>query len=640
MQERGQFNTGLHSNDLDRLFPFHASIDKKMHLVHYAPALLKILPSAREGDSLTLHFDILAPKNIRDWQDIWQRTDALWIFQIKHNGLKLRGQIYSKGKFIHLLVTPWLNDLAELSRYGLNLSDFPIHDPIHDLLLLKQAEKIALDDARKINQELLHERALLKELNQKLELREKHAKELAEIISKSNSGVCIMRTDGCITWANTAFERQTGMQLDRLIGQDLLELPIFKHESPIKRQQLQAQMAEQAAFDVEIFVHKGPQESHGEWYEINFQPLIDSPGQFKGYLAFFRNITEKKAATMELSRLSADLGSIFELCPDGLIAFDRNHQLTYANPALFTLTGLTAEEIRNLSMDKFDDIISKLSLEASHHDDETTTLVFSHPQTTIIKRTTRRTEDEHGNMLGTIQYFRDITHEYEMEQMKSDFLSMAAHELRTPMSSIHGFIELLLKREFPPEQQKEIISTVYRQTNRLTDMLNDLLDLARIETKGANALVRAEHNLVDIVRQVTEEFSAQMRIETTLPNHVVQVLADRDKLIRSIGNVLSNARKYSKPGRLVTVELSTSEPNLNARIRILDQGIGMTPEQTAKLFTRFYRADTSGQTPGTGLGLCLVKEIIELHGGKVEIRSEFGKGTSVDIFLPVSEDKQ
>lgn len=630
-------DTGFTQHDLDRVFPFHASIDDGLRLLHCGPALKKILPGGHCGDPLDRHFEILAPIKTPDWQKISQRSGDLWILKIKASGLKLRGEILHKAESAHLLVTPWLSDTAELARFDLNLSDFAIHDLTHDLLLLKQAEKIALEDARRINRELMHERASLKELNRALELRETHARELAEIISRSNSGVCITQPDGCITWANAAFEKQAGMHLDQLTGQPLLKLPIFQHEAASKLQQLQVRMSQQLAFDIEICDLGGAAQSRAEWYEINFQPLLDAAGRLASQLAFFRNITEKKTAVMQLSRLSADLSNIFQLCPDGLIAFDSNDQLTYANPALHALTGLAADEISGLSISRFNAIIAELSLEASNHDDATTTLVFSRPRTAIIKRTTRQTLDEQGNILGTIQYFRDITHEYEMEQMKSEFLSIAAHELRTPMSSIHGFVELLLKREFTLAQQKEMISTVYRQTSRLIDMLNDLLDLARIESKGANALVRAEHDLVDIVRQATQEFSMQMQIESTLSGQPLRMLADRDKLIRAIGNVLSNARKYSATGRLVTVELSVVDDNGKARIRIVDQGIGMTPAQTAKLFTRFYRADSSGQTPGTGLGLCLVKEIIELHGGRIEIHSEFGKGTCVDLLLPASD---
>jgi PAS domain S-box-containing protein len=635
MQAHGDPDTSLGTSDLGRLFPFHISIDPSLRITHSGHALAKIAPGLGIHQALSTHFEILTPVTPSVWHDFYKHADDLWILQVKANGLKLRGEILCREHVIHFLISPWLNDVQELAQYDLSLSDFSIHDPIRDLLLLKQAEKIALEDTRRINHELVLERESLKRLNQALEIKEAHSRELAEIISKSNSGICIIQPGGMINWANTAFEQQSGLPLAQLVGKGLFGLPLFENEPVGKLQSIYRQMELCAAFDEEIFEDSLGQRQRSEWYEINFQPLLDTSGQLSSYLAFFRNVTEKKHAAIQLKRLTADLSNIFELCPDGFIAFDAYGQQSYANPALYRLTGLEPAQISKISIDSFNAIISELSLQAPNQVNDTATLVFGQPKTIIIKRTTRQSLDAQGTKLSTIQYFRDITHEYEMEQMKSDFLSMAAHELRTPMSSIHGFTELLLKREFPPSQQKEMIATIYRQTNRLIDMLNDLLDLARIETKGANALVRAEHDLVDIIREVSSEFSMQMQLVTQLLEHPVQVFVDRSKILRVLANLLSNAQKYSPQGSIVRIELSTMDDGM-VSVRIEDQGIGMTPAQMEKLFTKFFRADNSGHTPGTGLGLCLVKEIIELHGGKVQVRSEFGKGTSVNLLLPIA----
>jgi len=635
MQDKAHLDAHWTEEDLSRVFPFRIRIDSALQITQHGDALKKIVPAMRIGDPLSQYFQMLTPVQSLNWKQISNHADDLWILQEIASGLKLRGQVLCKAQTIDFLISPWLSDAKELIQHDLNLSDFAIHDPVHDFLLLKQAEKIALEDTRKINQELMRERELLRQSNQELEIKEAHARELSEIISKSSNGICIIQHNGLISWANDAFTRMTGMSLDQLAGHVFLDLPILQHETPTNRQRFLEKMTALSNFDAELCVLKANRRDQAVWYEINFQPLFNTSGQLVSYIGFFRDISYKKAASSQLAHLTANLTNIFELCPDGFIAFDNHGKQTYTNAALYRLTGLDPTTINGISIDQFDAIIAQTSLQAPNLSDSTSTLVFSLPKTSIIKRTTKQSLDSHGKVLSTIQYFRDITYEYEMEQTKSEFLSMAAHELRTPMSSIHGFTELLIKREFPAEQQKEMMSTIYRQTTRLIDMLNDLLDLARIETKGANALNRKDDDLVDIIRKVIEEFDVEMSLVSTMPDHPVQVLADRDKVIRAIGNVLSNAKKYSDPGSVVKVELSGPDNAGIASICIEDHGIGMTPAQMSKLFTKFYRVDNSGQTPGTGLGLCLVKEIIELHGGRVEINSQFGKGTSVRLLLPV-----
>lgn len=634
MQEIDQLNAHLTEDDLSRAFPFRIRIDSNLTITLFGRGLKKIVPTICVGDILSQHFQILTPTESLEWKQIARNTDDLWILQALASGLKLRGQILCKPQVIDFLISPWLNDAKELVQHQLNMYDFAIHDPVHDFLLLKQAEKIALEDTRKINQELMRERETLRRLNLELEIKEAHARQLSEIISKSSNGICTIQQDGLISWANDAFTQITHMSLDRLIGQAFLNLPLMQHETTSNRQKIHDQMAKLANFDTELCFLKENGQDQTEWFEINFQPFISASGQLVSYLVFFRDITFKKATTTRLAHLTANLTNIFELCPDGIIAFDLDGIHTYSNSSLYRLTELDPARISEMSIIQFNAIIAQISLQASNLDDSTTTLVFSQPKTTIIKRTTKQSLDSHGQVISTIQYFKDITYEYEMEQMKSEFLSLAAHELRTPMSSVHGFTELLINRDFPTDQQKEMMLIIHRQTTRLIEMLNDLLDLAKIETKGVNALTLRNHNLVDIIHDVSAEFAIDMQLDLHLPNQPVYILADQHKMMRAIGNVLSNAKKYSPAGSVVKVALANSDPHNMASLIIEDHGSGITPANMDKLFTKFFRADNSGKTSGTGLGLCIVKEIIELHGGRVEVSSQFGKGTIVKLTIP------
>jgi signal transduction histidine kinase len=219
--------------------------------------------------------------------------------------------------------------------------------------------------------------------------------------------------------------------------------------------------------------------------------------------------------------------------------------------------------------------------------------------------------------------------------MKSEFLSMAAHELRTPMTAIYGFAELLLDRDFGEVERRDFLGTIMRQSKLTVSILNELLDLVRIDERRGKDFSVERVDLRELLQEIAAGFGTpEGRTPPALPatDGPLCVRADRGKLTQAVSNVLSNAYKYSRPGSSVGIELAESASG--ASVRITDQGIGMTPEQLARVGERFYRADTSGKVPGTGLGMTIVREIIELHGGSVTLASVAGVGTTVTLWIP------
>jgi len=238
--------------------------------------------------------------------------------------------------------------------------------------------------------------------------------------------------------------------------------------------------------------------------------------------------------------------------------------------------------------------------------------------------------------------FRDITHELEVDRMKSEFLSTAAHELRTPMSSIYGFAELLIHRELPDPMRREMLQTIHRQAGVLINLVNGLLDLARIEARRGEDFHIARHDLRDLVREAVDNLYVpgdDRTVEIAPHGDEVPVEVDREKLLLSLTNVLSNAYKYSPGGGAIRVAVvaSTTPTDTQVGVQVSDEGIGMTPLQLERMFERFYRADASGNIPGTGLGLAIVKDIAALHGGSVEAQSRPGQGTTVTLWLPKAD---
>ncbi|MDX6721559.1 MAG: hypothetical protein QOJ63_3813 [Solirubrobacteraceae bacterium] len=242
---------------------------------------------------------------------------------------------------------------------------------------------------------------------------------------------------------------------------------------------------------------------------------------------------------------------------------------------------------------------------------------------------------------GSVWTLRDITERARLEQAKSDFVATASHELRSPLTSIKGFIELLQTTESDnlTPRQLDFIQIALQSTDRLVDLVNDLLAVARIESGQFEIQPRS----CDL-RPVVEEVAALMypRVEEKRQHLVVQVderrapaLADPIRVRQIVMNLLTNAHLYTPENGTITLRL---EGNAHAtRIAVTDNGRGMSPEDMRRIFDRFYRSATDERrSPGTGLGLSIVRSLVELHGGAVDVRSEVGAGTTFTVSLPAA----
>lgn len=247
----------------------------------------------------------------------------------------------------------------------------------------------------------------------------------------------------------------------------------------------------------------------------------------------------------------------------------------------------------------------------------------------------------HGPVAGRVVYLHDVTQEYEVDRLKSEFLSIAAHELRTPMASLLGYAELLQRHKVAAEARDEVYGIIHRQAERLGRLLDDLLDLARIEARGARYFHFVECQVQGIVHEAVDGLAVngdEREVEVSMPAEALWVRADPEKLLQALLNVLSNAYKYSAGDDRIRLTVSRNSVDgvpIGVSITVADEGIGMSPDDAEHAFERFFRADRSRSVPGTGLGLPLVKEIIEAHGGSVSLRSQLGHGTELVIVLPL-----
>jgi signal transduction histidine kinase len=209
------------------------------------------------------------------------------------------------------------------------------------------------------------------------------------------------------------------------------------------------------------------------------------------------------------------------------------------------------------------------------------------------------------------------------------------------MASIFGFTEILMHQEFDAATRKDLLATIHRQTERLVDIINELLDLSRIEARRGRDLKLDNVVLAPLVDEVVTNLRIDplhWPVTVAGTGFLPPVRADAGKFAQALDNVLANAMKYSPDGGPIAIRgmLREDEGKVRVGLSVTDHGIGMTPEQVAHVGERFWRADTSGSIPGTGLGMAIVKEILELLGGGFVVESAPGNGTTVTLWLPAA----
>lgn len=235
--------------------------------------------------------------------------------------------------------------------------------------------------------------------------------------------------------------------------------------------------------------------------------------------------------------------------------------------------------------------------------------------------------------------FRDRTDEEKSDELKNEFISIVSHELRTPLASILGFMEILLHRDIQKEKQRKYMETIYKEANRLSSLINDFLDLQRMES-GKQSYQFIPIHIATILRDVADQWQGKHNhlITLTLPESgEAIVLADHDRMTQVIHNLLSNAIKYSPSADRVDIRVLMQQNQVV--IEIQDYGLGIPDNAKDKMFAKFYRVDNSDrrQIGGTGLGLSIVKEIVESHQGTLTYESILGQGTTFRVCLDAYE---
>ncbi len=241
---------------------------------------------------------------------------------------------------------------------------------------------------------------------------------------------------------------------------------------------------------------------------------------------------------------------------------------------------------------------------------------------------------------GVVWTVRDVTERARLERSRSEFVATAAHELRSPLTSIKGFVELLHRNpENLSERQREFVDIILRSTDRLVDLVGDLLDVARIEADRVE-VTRQPIDVGEAVREVAELLGPRIadkdqRLGVYVAPALPLALADPVRIRQIIANLLTNAHLYTESGGRIHIGVEADRAWV--RLVVADSGVGLSAQERERVFDRFYRARGAGPSPaGTGLGLSIVKSLVELHEGEIEVESEPGRGTTFHVLIPAA----
>lgn len=365
----------------------------------------------------------------------------------------------------------------------------------------------------------------------------------------------------------------------------------------------------------------------------------------------------------ELLETSTQLGQVFSGMPTGLVLLDRRGFVLRYNPGWLTVWSIAASAMTEnfqvpldlvpLLLNRLADPIAFTEFAAAGQQNpseiqaSTLQLRNPHQELHLISVPTR---DSLNQLTGRLWIVSDVTREREADRLKSEFISVVSHELRTPLTSILGYTELLLARDFAAKEQREFIKTVYDEASHLSQIVEDLLGVSRIESGNVklNQWVVSMRQLVnEIIAQMNMHLTSRHRMVINLPQQLAPVYIDRDKVKQIFFNLLTNAVKYSPKGGEITLSVEELQqlpadhpPGHFLLVSIADQGLGIPEEEIPRVWERFYRVDNSNtrRIGGTGLGLSIVKSLVELHGGRIWLTSTLDHGSTFFFTLPIATD--
>ncbi|MCX6150119.1 MAG: response regulator [Ignavibacteriales bacterium] len=357
---------------------------------------------------------------------------------------------------------------------------------------------------------------------------------------------------------------------------------------------------------------------------------------------------EREERLLEVAYEKSRLKTIINSITEGVLVVNKTGELVLFNSSAVKFLDLNVLFIGDVILDILPKEIVKLIRKYIESDSfipnsYSTQIELKPNKELIVEATCSPVPHADGSLAGIVTVIKNITEQKKYEEIKSQFVSMVAHELKAPMAAVIGFIKLILDDSIgvTKEQEVDYLNRSFNRLQGLLAMVNDLLDISRMELKSKQREIK-ELDVVAVLNSTIEFMEFELKKKNITVNLVTdtsstKLKADQNEITRLFTNILSNGIKYNKENGSINIIVDRSENYLT--IKIADTGIGMISEEKAKLFQEFYRAknEKTRSISGTGLGLSIVKRIVDSYNGKIKVDSEYGAGTTFVIYFPITQ---
>ncbi len=636
-----QFNFKV--NEFDLIFPFYIQIDDELRIVSIGKTLQKIVPKTNSFFLDSFQFQRPHLENVNKF-NFNQVLDQLIILKTYDKSITLRGQINKIGDYYLFTGSPWFNSINDLIDNNLTLKDFAFNDPLIDLLHVLKNHEIQ-------NQEL---NELVSKINQQQKTLEKDQGELQvlSLIAKTNiNAVIICDKEGKIEWVNESFEKLTGYNNQEVIGKTPGSFLQGEDTNKETIAYLKKQVLSGEPFNCDILNYSKKKSKY--WVRIHGQAIKNANGQIIKYFAIEEDISNEKSYQEAIRIEKEKYSRIIANMNLGLIEVDINDIILYCNQSFLEMSGYS--EVELLGKNATELLVNDKSKRILNQQNDSRKKGISDSYEILAK--TKKGEDRYwiisggpnydakGNIIGSIGIHLDITQQKNFEiqkeqllqklekqnQQLNDYAQMVSHDLKSPLRSIHSLITWIKEdnqKEFS-EQTLNYLKMIENKVEKMDHLIKGILTYSKIDTLEDISLEYVDTN--EVIQNILQIIHIPSNIKISILNQLPIIIADKYRIQQLFQNLISNAVNYiDKPEGRVQVNYRCDEKNHIFTIN--DNGPGIAIENQEKIFKMFQ--SFTNDEKSTGIGLSIVKKIIETYKGKIWLESQENIGTTFFVQIP------